>query len=55
MSEITKVQYDALKDEIYNTLMAMPDMGMGEMGEATDEANRIVTEWCEEQGIAMNF
>lgn len=50
---ITIIQYKSLCDKIYDTLMAMPDMGLGEMGECRDEADRIVTEWCEENNIEV--
>lgn len=54
MTTITEKQKELLQDEIYSTLMAVKmtdsegneiEMGMGEMGEAHDEAERIVDEW----------
>jgi len=53
MKQITEKQYLSLTDKIYHTLMAMPDMGMGEMGEARDESIRIADEWLSENGIAF--
>ncbi len=54
METITLKQYESLIQKIYDTLMAMPDMGMGEMGESKDEATRIVDEWMEENSITLN-
>lgn len=60
MQTITAKQIEALENSIYSTLMASPyvdsdgevmERGMGEMGEARDEAARIVHEWMEESGI----
>lgn len=43
--------YTSLIDKIYSSLMSMPGVGMGEMGEARDEATRIVDEWMSENKI----
>lgn len=45
---ITEAQRKALEDKIYNLLMANPEMGMGEMGECREAAERLVSEWLEE-------
>ena len=60
---LTEKQKESLQDEIYNTLMAikMYDtegneveiMGMGEMGEAHDEAERIADQWANNNGIVF--
>lgn len=52
--KITVIQYDSLVTKIYETLMAMPDMGMGEMGEAKDTASSIVDEWMSENGFELD-
>lgn len=61
--KITQASYDALKNEIYTTLMNVQttnpetgekwEPGMGEMGECSDEAARIVDEWMESQKIEL--
>jgi hypothetical protein len=48
MCKVDVIKIDALKLSIYNSLMSMPDMGLGEMGEAYDEADRIVDDWIEQ-------
>ena len=58
---LTTEQIKSLEDKIYDTLIIAPYMdeetgevmerGMGEMGECHDEAQRIVSEWMEENGI----
>jgi len=59
-SLITEVQIKSLEDKIYSSLMAVKmytvegeelELGMGEMGEAHDEAQRIVKEWMDENNI----
>ncbi len=52
--KITLLQYDRLVSKIYDALMAMPDMGMGEMGEAKDSATMIVDEWMRENSIQLD-
>jgi len=51
MSYITEKQYKSLTDKIYTTLISMPDMGIGEMGDCRDESERIVDEWMENNEI----
>lgn len=53
-NEITEIQKNALEQKIYDLLMENPEMGMGEMGECRDAANRIVDEWIEENGIEVH-
>lgn len=53
MIQITDEQYNSLVTKIYDSIMAMPDMGMGEMGEVTDEAKRIVDEWIQENNFTL--
>ncbi len=60
---ITEVQIKSLEDKIYMAIMAVEvisedgqdilSLGMGEMGEAHDEAQRVVAEWMEENGITV--
>lgn len=38
----------ALEEKIFNSFMANPDNGLGEVNDCRDEAKRIVTEWIEE-------
>lgn len=45
--------YTLLVDKIYSTLIAAPEMGLGEMGGVRDEAERIVKEWMEESGVKL--
>lgn len=64
MTQITQPQYKALVDEIYSTIMTIQtthpetgetiEMGMGEMGDAEDEAKRIVDDWMKGQGITFD-
>lgn len=51
MNTITKAQIESLIQSIYNSLIQMEGMGMGEMGECRDEATRIVNEWMEANNI----
>jgi len=51
MQTITEQQRQSLEERIYMSFMANPELGMGEMGEARDEANRIVSEWMEKEKI----
>jgi len=48
MCKVDVIKIDALKRAIYDSLMSMPDMGLGEMSEAYDEADRIVDDWVEQ-------
>ncbi len=50
---LKQIDIEALKTKIYDTLIAMPEMGLGEMGECRDEADRIVDEWLEENEINL--
>jgi hypothetical protein len=48
-------QTEVLINEIYNSIMAQPDNGLGEMGDVKIEAERIVTEWGQKCNIETNF
>jgi len=48
MCKVDAIKIDALKLAIYNSLMSMPDMGLGDMGDACDEADRIVDGWVDQ-------
>lgn len=50
---MTTTQYNALVEKIYQSFMNLPDFGLGEMGEARDEAKRIVNEWMAENNIKL--
>lgn len=43
--ELTEDQHIDLVDVIYEWIMASEDMGLGEMADARDEAERIVRQW----------
>lgn len=49
---LTAQQIQSLEDKIYDSLMSAPDVGMGEMGEARDEAISIVLNWMLENNIS---
>ena len=60
MQTLTTNQIKSLEDKIYSTLMASPyfdedgqpsERDMGEMGMCHDEAQKIVSEWMEENQI----
>jgi hypothetical protein len=53
MTQITELQYDDLKFKIYETLINMDDMGLGEITTCTEEAERIVDQWCKENNIKI--
>jgi hypothetical protein len=54
MDKISIDQYNSLIQKIYEVFMAMPDMGMGEMGEARDQATNTVDEWMEANAIVLD-
>lgn len=60
--QLTEQQYKSLIQGIYESLMGLTipcecekecSLGMGEMGEARDEAERIVDEWMETNKIIL--
>lgn len=51
MQTITKKQYDSLTLFIYLSLISNPEMGLGEINDCKEEANRIVNQWMEDNGI----
>jgi len=51
MNQITEYQRSLLATEIYATLIAMPDMGLGEIGECKDTADTITQEWVKKAGL----
>ena len=53
MTQITELQYDDLKFKIYETLIDMDDMGLGDMASCTEEAERIVIEWIKDNNITI--
>jgi hypothetical protein len=54
MTTITQKQYDSLVKHIYDSFMSLPDIGMGEMGEAKEAAERIVDEWMGKNDITIS-
>jgi hypothetical protein len=44
---LTQKQIDKLEKLIYDSIMGNPEYGLGEMGEAREEAARIVEEWLD--------
>jgi hypothetical protein len=53
MCKVDNLKLDSLKRAIYDSLMSMPDMGLGDMAEAYDEAERIVDDWVEVNNIEV--
>lgn len=51
---LTEQQHIDLVDVIYEWIMASDDMGLGEMGDARDEAERIVRTWLRRTN-SVNF
>jgi len=49
---MTEAQRNNLVTKIYESLISNPEFGLGEMGVCREEAERIVTEWMEENNIA---
>lgn len=54
MKQLTLIQYNSLVDKIYSSLIALPEMGMGEMGDCMEEAKIIVHDWMQENKIELN-
>jgi len=62
---ITEVQIKSLEDKIYTAIMAVEvisedgqdilSLGMGEMGEAREAAQLVVSEWMEENGVVIEY
>jgi len=53
MKQLTLKEFNTLRELIYDKLMESEEMGMGEMGECRDEAERIINEWCETENIEI--
>jgi hypothetical protein len=53
MKQITEQEFYSLKQLIYEKIMESPELGPGEMGEANDEAERIIKEWMEANNIEL--
>lgn len=53
LTALTQQQFDSLVTGIYDKLMENPDFGLGERGECRDEAERLVIEWAELNGIEL--
>lgn len=51
MTQLTKQQYDSLVKGIFDTLVANPDVGLGEVAQCRETAEWIVNEWAEANGI----
>lgn len=50
---MTQKQIESLENKIYESLIANPENGLGEMGACRDEAQRIVSEWVNDNGIKI--
>lgn len=50
---MTQKQFDSLVTNIYNLLMDMPEMGLGEMNDCLEEAHRVANEWAAENYIEI--
>ena len=55
MKKLTENEYDLLIIEIYDSLIAQPENGLGEMGDCRDEAKRIVDTWIKKANIKLDF
>lgn len=53
MQNITEAQIESLTELIFDKLIGIPEMGLGEMGECRDEAKRIVHEWIEKENLKI--
>ena len=42
---------DSLRNKIYESLIANPENGLGEINDCRDEAARIVQEWMDENNL----
>lgn len=54
MQTITQIQYDLLTTEIYDSLIAQHENGLGEMGDCRTEAKRIAEDWMDKAGIKLS-
>jgi len=52
-STLTENQKTLLQEIIFQKLIESDDIGLGELGECTDEAERIVEEWAEKANITF--
>lgn len=50
---LTAKQYENLRHAIYQSIMSIEEVGMGEMGEAYDNAEGIVNDWIADNGIIV--
>jgi hypothetical protein len=50
---ITEQHYQDSVQKIYEVLVSMPTIGLGEMGECREEATRILDAFMEEQNIEI--
>lgn len=48
-------QIEALVDLIYRSLISSPEMGLGEMATAREEAERIVSQWIKENNVKIDL
>ena len=53
MTTLTDAQHQDLINRIFETLKSNPEIGLGEVGECRDEADRIVQEWIEANQIVI--
>ncbi len=53
MQTLTREQYNLLENEIFQSLIANPDFGMGEVNDCHEEAERIIREWTEKANIQI--
>jgi hypothetical protein len=45
MCKVDVIKIDALKRAIFDSMMSSPNMGLADMGDVYDEADRVVDEW----------
>jgi len=53
MTTINTKQYESLRTTIFETLMKCEGMGLADIGECYDEAERIVNQWLKAEGITV--
>jgi hypothetical protein len=52
-STLTQIQVTELQNMIYESLISNPEFGLGEMGDCSEEAERITDEWIENNNITI--
>jgi hypothetical protein len=53
MTTINTKQYESLRTTIFETLMKCKGMGLADIVECYDEAERIVNQWIKTEGVTV--